>query len=262
MQKKGFVIGIDLGTSTATASFCRILDYRDSKGKLRREKAGKVYDVTDWPASVGSAIGSPCVPTDLIYSKALKKLLRWGFEAQEYLDSAFPDIPREEVFVVENIKLLLPDPSTETNPSTASERYRLKRELLKNTLSKEPADVFEDFMTQLLSHVIGSLNEKHYNGINCHLIELVIAFPSGWHDSIHTKVARISTRAMKKAIAGYNPESVVFGLEHVYTVSETICGIKEWLRETVSDLSATEGLVPQPTNLDELQVRFSPLGYF
>jgi hypothetical protein len=254
MHTRGFVIAIDLGTGAATASWCQIVIYRDSEGTIRRERAGNIHDVANWPASgVGSTTGSPCLPTDLIYSRALKKLLLWGFEAQQYLDAVFPDIPREDVFVVENIKLLLPDPSTA--PSTASERYTLKRNILRDTLSKEPEEIFEDFMVKLLSHVIDSLVESNYSGINDHLFELVLAFPSGWGDSIHTKVAGISTRAMEMALASHNAENIVFGLEYVYTVSETICGVKEWLRETVYELSATKDLVPQQTNLDELQVR-------
>jgi hypothetical protein len=255
MSGKRLVIGVDLGTSAATASYCQVLDSLDSQGKLHRRKIGEIYDVKDWPGSdVGSATGHPCLPTDLIYHRALRKVLFWGFEAQQYLDSFYPQIPRDQVFIVENIKLLLPDPNTSTSPSTASERYMSKRETLINTLSKQPEDVFEDFMGLLLNHVIGSLIGKYYNGINDHHIELVLAFPSGWPDHIHTNVARIGTRAMKEAIAHYSLENVVFGLEHVYTVSETICGVKEWLRETVSELSATQDLDPQLTNLDELKV--------
>jgi hypothetical protein len=256
MPGKGLIIGIDLGTSTATASHCQVLDNLDPLGQLQRKKTGEIHDVKDWPGSdVGIATGNPCLPTDLIYSRELKKLLFWGFEAKQYLDSFYNEIPREEVFIVENIKLLLPDTDTPTTASTASERYQSKREILINTLSKQPDDVFEDFISQLLKHVIGSAIGKYYHGINDHQIELVLAFPSGWPDQVHTSVARIGTRAMKRAIAEYAPSNVVFGLEHVYTVSETICGIKEWLRETVSELSATEGLEPQQTNLDELKVR-------
>ena len=254
MPGKGLIIAVDLGTSTATASHCQVLDFLDALGNLQRKKTGEIHDVKDWPGSdVGIATGNPCLPTDLIYSRALKKLLFWGFEAKQYLDSFFTEIPREEVFIVENIKLLLPDTATPTTPSTASERYQSKREILTNTLSMRPDDVFEDFMSQLLKHVIGSLMGKYYNGINDHHIELVLAFPSGWPDQVHTNVARIGTRAMKRAIADYAPINVVFGLENVYTVSETICGIKEWLRETVSELSAAEDLNPQQTNLDELK---------
>lgn len=254
MLRKGLVIGIDLGTSASTASYCLTLDSLDSQGKLNRKKASEVHDVKDWPASnIHNAIGNPCLPTDLIYRKDLRTILYWGFEAQQYLDSTFPEPSRDEVFIVENIKLLLPGPNAVATSSTASERYRSKRETLINTLSKQPEDVFEDFMSLQLNHVIGSAMGKYYSGLNNLQIELVLAFPSGWEDIVHTNVARIGNRAMKKALSDHKLENVIFGLEHVYTVSETICGVKEWLRETVSEFSAVEDSDSLRTNLDELQ---------
>jgi hypothetical protein len=256
MEGRRLVIAVDLGTSASTVSSCQVQDQFGSDGKLHRKKSVEVYDVKDWPGSgVGSATGNPCLPTDLIYSRQSKEVLFWGFEAQQYLDSVYPEVSRDEVFIVENIKLLLPDPNNATTPSAASGRYQAKRELLINTLSKQPCEVFEDFMGLLFNHVISSLIGKYYTGINNHQIELVLAFPSGWDDYIHTNVARIGARAMQKAITRHALKNVVFGLEHVYTVSETICGVKEWLRETVSELSAAKDLDRQQTNLEDLNVR-------
>lgn len=46
---------------------------------------------------------------------------------------------------------------------------------------------------------------------------------------------------------------MIFGIENVYTVSETLCSVKEWLRESVAEASSID-FEPQTTNLDELNV--------
>ena len=60
---------------------------------------------------------------------------------------------------------------------------------------------------------------------------------------------------MAKAIAANDLQGMVFGIENVYTVSETLCGVKEWLRDTIAEATTSLDLDVQGTNLDELNVR-------
>jgi hypothetical protein len=71
-------------------------------------------------------------------------------------------------------------------------------------------------------------------------MEPVLASSSGWEDK---NVAQIRNGA-KKGPRKPRLENIIFGLEHVYAVSEAICGIMEWLRETVSEFFAVEDLDP------------------
>jgi hypothetical protein len=255
MSQRTVVIAIDLGTSTTTASYVLVRDSFDAEGKQRREKCWSVNDVRDWPgAHHGDATGNLCVPTDLVYDKALRQLLFWGFEAQQFLDEPFPDIDPERVLVVEHIKLLLPDPDEAKVSTSASARYRKMREELTETLGKHPYGVFEDFITEVVGHIIESAKRRYNNGIHSCQIELVLAFPSGWPDYIHTTVAGIGARAMEKAITTNNLHNMTFGIENVYTVSETLCGVKEWLRDNIAEATVSVDLDQQTINLDELNV--------
>jgi hypothetical protein len=253
MVQHTLIVAIDLGTSATTSSHTRVRDSFDNQGKLHREKLGSVSDVKDWPGCIEGATGNNCVPTDLIYHRDTRELLFWGFEAQQYLDDPFHDIPHSDVFVVETIKLLLPDPDEAKVPSAASERFRTMRKTLTETLDKHPDAVFEDLLSRVLAHVFGNATRKYSIGLHNHQIELVLAFPSGWPDQIHTTVARIGARALQKAITTHGLRDITFGIENVYTVSETLCGVKEWLRETVAEASSID-FETQTTNLDELNV--------
>jgi hypothetical protein len=254
-------MAIDLGTSATTANYVMVRDSLDADGKQHREKCWSVNDVRDWPGGhLGDATGNLCVPTDLVYDKALRQLLFWGFEAQHYLDEPFPEINPDRVFVVEHIKLLLPDPDKAKVPTSASARYRNKREELAETLGKHPYEVFEDFMTEVVGHVIESAKRRYNNGIHSCQVELVLAFPSGWPDYIHTAVAEIGARAMKKGISKNCLQNMTFGIENVYTVSETLCGVKEWLRDNIAEATVSVDLDQQTINLDELNV--SRLGLY
>ena len=98
------------------------------------------------------------------------------------------------------------------------------------TLGKQPGELFEYFLNEVIAHILGSANRKYFNGISSLKVELVLAFPSGWPDFIHTRVAGIGARAMFKAIAANNLQDMILRIENVYTVSETLCGVKESLR--------------------------------
>jgi hypothetical protein len=255
MSQRILVVAIDLGTSATTARYVLVQQFFDADGKVYREKCGSITDIRDWPGGLeGDAIGKVCVPTELVYSKALRQLLFWGFEAQQYLDDPSPEIHSDQVIVVEHIKLLLSDPDEAQVPTAVSERYRAEREDLKETLGKHPYEVFEDFMTEVTEHVMGSANSNYYTGVHSHQVELILAFPSGWPDYVHTKVAEIGARTLEKAISTHNLQNMSFGLENVYTVSETLCGVKEWLRNTIAEARASTDLGHPTTNLDELNV--------
>ncbi|KUJ18610.1 uncharacterized protein LY89DRAFT_774460 [Mollisia scopiformis] len=121
------------------------------------------------------------------------------------------------------------------------------------TLEKHLNDVFEDFLSRVLAHVLDNAKRKYSISLQNHKIELVLAFPAGWSDRVHSTVARIGARALQKGIADYDLKNISFGVENVYTVSETLCGVKEWLRETVAEASSID-FEAQSTNLDELNL--------
>lgn len=158
------------------------------------------------------------------------------------------------MFVVEHIKLLLLDPIIAITDTPASRRYHALRNRLIATLGKQPEDVFEEFLNEVIAHIIGSANRKYFNGISSFKVELVLAFPSGWPEYLHTKVAGTGARAMAKAIAANNLQNMTFGIENVYTVSETLCGVKEWLRDTIAEATTSIELGCQGINLDEVHV--------
>jgi len=137
---KLLVMANDLGTSATTGNHCRVRDTYDNQGTRKREKLGSVLNVTDWPGCIEGATGNVCVPTDLIYHRQTGELLYWGYEASRFLDDplAHDRFPDSDVFLVETIKLLLPDlkDTQDTQVSSASERYRDLREGLIATLKK------------------------------------------------------------------------------------------------------------------------------
>jgi hypothetical protein len=258
MQRTTLIVAIDLGTNATTASHVIVHDSFTAEGGLYRDRGEvSVTNVRDWPGgSNGAAIGNVCVPTELIYRKADRKLLLWGFYATQHLHDPLSDIEPETVYLVEHIKLLLQthEDATIISSSTAR-RYRELRNTLIATLDKQPEEVFEDFLNEIVRHVIKSANRKYFNGISSFNIELLLAFPSGWPDYLRTKVAEIGARAMTNAIAANGLKNVVFGVENVYTVPETLCGAKEWLRDTLAETRALVDMGFQRTNLDEINVR-------
>ncbi|KAL5320456.1 hypothetical protein ACEPPN_011261 [Leptodophora sp. 'Broadleaf-Isolate-01'] len=244
MQQTTLIVAVDLGTSATTGSHVIVSDSFTPDGKLHRAKGRvSVTNIRDWPGgSHGDATGNP----------SGAKALLWGFRAQQYLDDPCPDLPPDAVFVVEHIKLLLLDPIIAITDTPASRRYHALRNRLIATLGKQPEDVFEEFLNEVIAHIIGSANRKYFNGISSFKVELVLAFPSGWPEYLHTKVAGTGARAMAKAIAANNLQNMTFGIENVYTVSETLCGVKEWLRDTIAEATTSIELGCQGINLDEV----------
>jgi hypothetical protein len=255
MVQNTLVIAIDLRTGAITAMHARV---RDSlrNGKMQRDKLNRSSEVKDWPGCVEGATGNVCVPTDLIYRISDQKLLFWGYGVQEYLDDDYREIPKTQVYVVETPKLLLPDPDEANLPSPAPSRYRQMRRELFMILKKQPEDVFEDLMRCAIEHILNNCKRRYIknSGLHNHHVELALAFRSGWQDSIHTKVSQIASRAVKGAIQTHGLTGIKFDIEDVYTVSETLSGIKEWLRDTVSEASSSEEFDQQKVNLDELDV--------
>lgn len=257
MEQRTVLFGIDLGTSATTANYCTVRDSRDSRGNLVRQKGNKVTEIKDWPGcDIGETIGNICVPTDLIYNKNTRELLYWGFEAKRFLDAdesdPFLEIKHDQAFHVEHIKLLIPDPDRAKLETTASARYRDQRKELIRVLGKQPHEVFRDFINRIIEHIVTSANSNIVHGLGNDKIELVLAFPSGWDDYIHTMVAEIGARAVEEAIHKSKLKNIKFGIENVYTVSETLCGVKEWFRDAIAEAASSDDLI-EGTNLDELK---------
>jgi hypothetical protein len=251
------VFAVDLGTSATTAQWALAVDSFDRDGNLRRGLIGSPVEMRAWRgARKGDAIGNICLPTDLVYDRASRELLCMGFQAQQYLDDPSPEIAREKVFVVEHIKLLLNNPDkAKVSPETAA-RYRNMRDELFRTLGKDPYEVFEDFLGAVIDEIIGAAKRSIRASLETAKLELALAFPSGWPDLVHRKVAAIGARAVQKALEIHDLQRMTFGRENVYTLSETLCGVKEWLTATIEEASISLDLGPQTSNLDELNVSF------
>ncbi|PMD29104.1 hypothetical protein L207DRAFT_445996 [Hyaloscypha variabilis F] len=251
------IIAIDLGTSATTSQWALAVDSFNAQGEMRRRILRSPIEMRAWRgARKGDAIGNICLPTDLVYDRASKKLLCMGFQAQQYLDDPSPDPARETVFVVEHIKLLLNDPKyAKVSPETAA-RYHNKRNELVQTLGKDPYEVFEDFLDGVIEETIGEAKMRMPNALDNSKLELALAFPSGWPDLVHRRVAAIGARAVQKALEIHSLQSMTFGIQHVYTLSETLCGVKEWLTATIEEAVISLDLGPQTSNLDELNVSF------
>ncbi|KAH6714155.1 hypothetical protein BKA61DRAFT_56377 [Leptodontidium sp. MPI-SDFR-AT-0119] len=254
MSQGTLLVALGLGTATTTARFTRVRDTHDAGGRVHRQTMSSraPIEMKNWPGGhKGDTIGKSCLLTDLIYERVTGDLLFWGFEAQRYLDDPAPEISLDRVLVVQHIKLLLNDPDKAKTQSAAITRYRKLREEIHGVLKKTPFGLFGDFLDVVLREVIGTAKLYYHTSIPSH-VELALAFPSGWSDSIHRKVAAIGTISMGKALAANQLENIAFAIENVYTVSETLCGVKEWLTATMDDAEESIDLEPQSTNVDEL----------
>ncbi|TVY83310.1 hypothetical protein LSUE1_G001552 [Lachnellula suecica] len=241
------VIAIDLGTSTATALYAVARDSYDEEGKTKREFK-TVSKMTAWPGCRRSD-EIACLPTDLIYEKATGQLLYRGYQAQHYLDEPSPEIKREDVFIVEHNKLLLyVDEETIT-----SARYQATRDEILRVLGKTPFEIFQDFLDNIISQIIEVAKRSINSPLEFYKLELGLAFPSGWPPHIHSNVAGTGARAVIKALAANKLSDMSFGLENVFTHSETISGIKEWLRTAIEAAEHSIDLSPQKLNIDGLE---------
>jgi hypothetical protein len=210
-----------------------------------------------WPGGrKNDTIGNPCLPTALVYDRTTSQLLFWGFQAQQYLDDPCPDTKREDVLIVEHVKLLLnaPDADNEHKSTLASARHSNMRQTLVQVLGKTPFDVFEDFLDEVINAIIREAKRLNASSLDKYKFELSLAFPSGWPEYIHQQVAAIGAKSMQRALKMNEISGMKFGIENVFTVSETLCGVKEWLTATIEDASMSVDLGPQVLNLDELQV--------
>ncbi|TVY50003.1 hypothetical protein LOCC1_G000105 [Lachnellula occidentalis] len=257
-SRRTLVIAIDLGTSATTALHSIAADSFDIQGKLQRNRTGRVREMRAWPGSrKNDAIGHTCLPTDLVYDRATGQLQCWGFQAQEYLDDPSEQSRRGNVFIVENIKLLLNDPNDERPQTSASRRYRSARHNLFRVLRKDPYEVFEDYLNEVVQYIIADAKRcasGYLDLFKCFNVELSLAFPSGWPIYVHQRVAEIGSKAVHKALTTHGLSNMVFGIENVYTVSETLCGVKEWLTTAADeDTSMPVDFDPQSSNLDEIQ---------
>jgi hypothetical protein len=257
MAQRTILFAIDLGTSATTANHCFVRDSQDLQGKASRQKspAVRVTEIQDWPGgNEHDNIGNTFLPTDLIYNKDTGQLVYWGFEAKRYLnnDNPFPEIDPELVFHIEHIKLLIPDPEKAKSVTAASKRYIALRKELIRVLGRQPHEIFEDFMNRVVEHIVTNAHQR-WNGLGNDKIELILAFPSGWDDYIHTMVAEIGARAMQEAIRTLRLQNIIFGIENVHTVSETLCGVKEWFRDAIAEAAVSNEFI-ETTNLDELRV--------
>lgn len=251
------IAALDLGTSATTAQWASAIDFFNLQGELQRRPIGNPVEMRAWRgARKGDAIGNICLPTDLVYDRASKKLLFMGFQAQQYLDDPSPEISRDKVFVVEHIKLLLTDPDNIKVSTETAARHRIMRDELVQTLQKDPYEVFEDFLTGVIEEIIGAVKTSIRDSLENSKLELALAFPSGWPDVVHRKVAAIGARSVQKALNIHNLQTMTFGIQNVYTLSETLCGVKEWLAATIEETSLSLDLGPQTSNLDKLNVSY------
>jgi hypothetical protein len=249
--------GIDLGTSATTAQLLLVRDSYDAEGKLHRESLGSAVEMKSWQgARRDDPIGNICLPTDMVYDRTSKNLLCMGFQAQEYMDDPKPEPPRTRVFIVEHIKLLLMDPKkTAVSPQTAA-RYNRMRDELKRVLDKSPDDIFQDFLDKVVGEIIRAAKAWFRISLATYKFELALAFPSGWQDVVHRRVTAIAARSVKKALELHGLETMAFGIQDVYTLSETECGAKQWLAAAINDEALELDLSPKALNLDELTVSY------
>jgi hypothetical protein len=121
-------------------------------------------------------------------------------------------------------------------------------------LGKYPDQVFEDFIERVIQHIVLNASRTYHNRFSNCRVELVLAFPSGWSDSIHTTVAEAGARAMSKAIQNLSLQNIQFGIEDVFTVSETLCGVKQWLGESIPETAESRDDHEESINLGEINV--------
>ncbi|EHL00963.1 hypothetical protein M7I_3081 [Glarea lozoyensis 74030] len=241
------IIAIDPGTSTLSARYAIAYDSFNDQGQLEREVIQESL-VDNWPSS--SSPGAIYLPTTLVFSKVSKELLHWGFAAQTYLEEEETVMNRLEEVVIENVKIVLqqPEDATELDRVSSLPRHRETRNLITQVLGKTPDDIFEEFLTVTLSHIFERAILEHaarsFFSQSIH-VEFVICFPGGWSGALHTRVAKLAANAMQKSMEKCQVRVDNFGLQDVYTVSETLSGIREWLYKLFPKM--TETYAPEVT---------------
>jgi len=175
------LIALDLGTASLTSCWLLARDTIDADGHLHRrcKKEGKL--VQNWAASgVNNTLGNPCFPTTLVYHRGTRKLLYSGFEAQRYIAGQYPNPHPDTVYTIKYPKLLFVDTEHQDIAPEALTRYKKSREELKEVLGKDPADVFEDLLTSVLTNVLTQVKRYAMTDIEGSCIELVPSLPPGF----------------------------------------------------------------------------------
>jgi hypothetical protein len=230
--RRVLIIAIDPGTSTLSARYVIAYDRFSHQSHLERFIISEVSVVDNWPGS--SSPGVIYLPTTLVYSKLSKELLHWGFAAHTHLEEEETVMNRLKEVVIENIKIVLqqPEDTTELDRVSSLPRHRETRNLITQVLNKTPDEIFEEFLTVTLTHVFERATLEHAAGSffsEAIHVELVICFPGGWSGALHTRVAKLAANAMQSSMEKCQVRVDSFGLQDVYTVSETLSGIREWL---------------------------------
>lgn len=255
-KSSSFFLALDLGTTATTARYSFVRDSFTSTGIPRRTLISRTEDVHDWPhIPPDYPMGNPCLPTDLVYLRETGELYEWGFGATRYLGNLQEGLAIEQVLVIEHIKLLLLGLDDITNTSALSSTQRAMCQTILQVLGKTQFEVFQDLLTCVFSHILESAQSRKGRILSeTENIELSLAFPSGWPEKVHSRVAEIGHKAMSQAMERQNLDWLKFSMENVYTVSETLCGAKEWLKEVISDSIESEDPNAERNNIEDLNV--------
>ncbi|RDW69336.1 hypothetical protein BP6252_08356 [Coleophoma cylindrospora] len=267
-EVRNILVAADLGTTSMTI---RHGIFEGSTTSNERRVIAKSRAVTGWPgASLNYTNGESCVPTELVYDLNTRAVSRWGFKAKEYIDDPRQfDVNPSELFTVDKIKLLLLDPSEAAaeaiTPAVTAEVYQEKTQEILDQLGKTPFDVFEDLLVAVFDYVFKDIRKVREHNLlfpqTPGSIELCLAFPSGWPEYVHSRVARSGFKAAMKAGIANGLDHWQFAMENVYTVSETLCGSKEWLRNQVARSIWSDNVERPLRNIEELEIgdKFLPI---
>ncbi|EPE26544.1 hypothetical protein GLAREA_02457 [Glarea lozoyensis ATCC 20868] len=233
------IIVIDPGTSSMTASYAIVRDIFDNLGNRVRYQINEPTALDEWPDSpIGVNPGHVCVPCVQIYSKATKRQLHWGFGAEEYLKDTNSGDDFDDVLVVEHIKSLLKDLREVHDVDKVSHLPHLvqAKKILEDVLEKKAIDVFKDLLTEVISHILGSAVLEYTpwgyfsQPIN---VEVGFCLPSEWSEALHSSVAHAVSKSSETSLARNNINVQTFGIEDVLTISDTLSGVRQFLRQTV-----------------------------
>lgn len=257
------ILALDLGTSTSPAK-CVIVEEKEKDNQIVRNKvllSPHTEEISDWPCSSPVPLSFRArLPTYLIYSLDDGRLVYWGFEAKDIIEQCPERIARDNLFAVEAPKTLLMD--TRSSPTTPVEKRRHDRRIeLSEKIGRQPHEIYEHFLDKLFGHVLssnlGDTERDLFQWLShCNAIELVLAFPSGWPPSIHAQLSQSAARAMQKAISSNHLTHLSFRIADIFTTSETICGVKEWLQDPTEGVKMSSDFRAEAkSNFDWINVR-------
>lgn len=163
------------------------------------------------------------------------------------------------MFVIEAPKTLLADDDGLLVTPVEKRRSERRGEIWQK-LRKRPFEVYEDFLNVLLNHVlsshIGGNKRAVFPGLEISsAINLILAFPAGWTQTIHAQLAQSAATAMRKAISNNKLHLSTFNIQNVWTTSETICGVKEWFQGLAEESNlAGDHRAEEKRNFDWMEV--------